>query len=128
MIPLHQAISIVLDSVIHKTHTQKVDFIQSLGRVLAANVSSDLNMPPFNKTAVDGYACRMADAYQELEVVEVIPAGKAPTKVINQGQCAKIMTGAMIPQGADCVLMVEDTKEISANRIEIGRASCRERV
>lgn len=117
MIPLHQAISIVLDSVIHKTHTQKVDFIQSLGRVLAANISSDLNMPPFNKTAVDGYACRMADAYQELEVVEVIPAGKAPTKVIHHGQCAKIMTGAMIPQGADCVLMVEDTKQISENRI-----------
>ena len=76
-----------------------------------------MNMPPFNKTAVDGYACRIVDATNELEVIEIIAAGSVPKKSIGSGQCSKIMTGAMIPQGADCVLMVEDTKEVAPKRI-----------
>ena len=118
MITLSQAIEIIQSEVNQIVGEEKVNLWDSLGRVLAKDVISDMNMPPFNKTAVDGYACRMADAFNELEVIEIIPAGIIPQKVVGVGQCSKIMTGAMIPQGADCVLMVEDTKEISGNRMQ----------
>lgn len=117
MITLDQAIDIIQSAVNPIRETEKVNLWDSMGRVLAADVISDMNMPPFDKTAVDGYACRMEDASQELEVIETIAAGSVPEKSVGSGQCSKIMTGAMIPPGADCVLMVEDTKEIAANRI-----------
>lgn len=117
MIALDKAIDIVLSNINPLNKDENVALWSSMGRVLAANVVSDMNMPPFNKTAVDGYACRMVDAKDELEVIEIIPAGTIPSKTVEKGQCSKIMTGAMIPNGADCVLMVEDTKEVSPNRI-----------
>ena len=117
MITLNQAIDIVQSKINPIKETEKVNLWDSIGRVLSADVVSDMNMPPFNKTAVDGYACKMEDASKELEVIEIIPAGSVPEKIVESGQCSKIMTGAMIPQGADCVLMVEDTKEIGSNRI-----------
>ncbi len=117
MILLNDALKVVLENSKPSNITEKVKLRESLNRVLAEDVLSDMNMPPFDKTAVDGYACRISDAMEELEVIEVIPAGKIPEKIVGQGQCSKIMTGAMIPNGADCVLMVEETSEIADNRI-----------
>ena len=98
--------------------TEKINFTNSLGLILANDIFSDIDMPPFDKSAMDGYACKMTDINQELEVIEVIPAGKSPKKEIKQGECAQIMTGAMIPNGADCVLMVEHTEKTADNRIK----------
>lgn len=89
----------------------------SLGKVLAEDIHSDINMPPFNKSAMDGYACRVQDLGNHLEVLEVIPAGVEPTKVVGENQCSKIMTGAPVPEGADTVIMVEYTVEVSHNVI-----------
>jgi len=80
------------------------------GRVLSMDVFSDMDMPPFDKSAVDGYACRRADLEKELIVLETIPAGKVPTKFVNAGECSKLMTGGMLPEGADIVIMVEDVE------------------
>lgn len=117
MITLNQAIDIILSEIQLSTKTEKIPLWNSLGRVLAEDIISDMNMPPFDKTAVDGYACRMIDASKELEVIEIISAGSIPKKSISTGQCSKIMTGAMIPKGADCILMVEDTTEVAKDRI-----------
>jgi len=97
--------------------TEKVGMAGSLGRILAADIRSDMDMPPFDKSAVDGYACRKADLSDELEVIEIIPAGKVPENVITAGKCAKLMTGGMVPEGADTVIMVEHTTETSVNHI-----------
>ncbi|MFC1732763.1 molybdopterin molybdotransferase MoeA [candidate division KSB1 bacterium] len=96
---------------------EQIEMTSSVGRVLAEDVISDMAIPPFDKSAMDGYACCMGDIHQDLEVIEVIPAGKKPQNLIGKNQCAKIMTGAMIPEGADCVIMVEYTEQISANKI-----------
>jgi len=117
MIPFQDAYSIVVSKTNPLGKTEEVNLSQSTGRVLAQDVISDINMPPFRKTAVDGFACRMADIGDTLEIVEVIPAGVVPTKTIKEGQCSKIMTGAPLPSGADCVLMVEDTKIIDEKHI-----------
>jgi molybdopterin molybdotransferase len=109
MIPFEEALRTVLDSA-RRLDTERVDITLSINRILAEDAKSDMDMPPFNKSAMDGYACRKADLANELEVVETIPAGYTPTKSIEANQCAKIMTGASVPQGADCVVMVEFTE------------------
>ena len=91
--------------------TEYIPFIDSQGRFLAADIISDIDMPPFDKTAVDGYACRKKDLDLELMINEVIPAGVSAQKPVGEGECVKIMTGAAIPEGADWVFMVEDAQE-----------------
>ncbi len=114
MILLEEAYKIIMDSAFELNH-KKVELSKVLNRILAEDVISDINMPPFDKSAMDGYACRLEDIKNELEVIEIIPAGKPPQKIISKNLCSKIMTGAMIPQGADCVIMVEHT-EISPDK------------
>jgi molybdopterin molybdotransferase len=116
MILFEQALEIVLGQDF-KQQTERVSFQDSLHRVLAEDIFSDMDMPPFDKSAVDGYACRMDDIAAlpgieapSLTVIETIPAGYVPKKPVGRDQCSKIMTGAMLPKGADCVVMVEDTR------------------
>jgi molybdopterin molybdotransferase len=90
--------------------TEHVTMAESLGRVLAEDIHSDINMPPFNKSAMDGYAGRRADLGHEWTVIDEVPAGTVSTKTVGENQCVKIMTGAPVPSGADCVVMVEFTE------------------
>jgi molybdopterin molybdotransferase len=106
VISFDQAFKLVLDSA-HQLGTELVDILNAANRVLAEDVKSDIDMPPFNKSAMDGYACRRADLDNELTIVETIPAGHVPKKTIGIDQCAKIMTGSMVPEKADCVVMKE---------------------
>ena len=110
MIKFEDAYKIVINSEV-KIKTETVELQSSLGRVLAEDVFSDINMPPFDKSAMDGFACRAEDIYNELEIIEVIPAGYMPTKTIGKNQCAKIMTGAPLPKGANTIFIVEDSQE-----------------
>ena len=96
MITLEQAIEIAFSKAL-SMGIEQVDYMHSTNRILAQNVFADADMPPFNKSAMDGYACRRGDLNLELSVLEIIPAGKAPTKAIGAGQCSKIMTGAQVP-------------------------------
>lgn len=88
-----------------------------LNRILAEDVTSDIDVPPFKKSLRDGFACRRADLGEELTIIETIPAGSQPKKAVGQKQCAGIMTGAAVPDGADCVIMAEYTESTAKNRI-----------
>ena len=110
MIPFEEAYDIVMKSA-PELDSERVDLETVLNRILAEDIKSDVDIPPFDKSAMDGYACRKEDLAQELRVVETIPAGKPAPKHIGKNECAKIMTGAMVPVGADCVIMVEFTEE-----------------
>jgi molybdopterin molybdotransferase len=84
-----------------------------LGRVLAAATLSPLDFPHWDNSAMDGYAVRVSDLQQvpvTLQIVEEIPAGKLPQKALQPGQAARILTGAMLPEGADAVVMQEETE------------------
>jgi molybdopterin molybdotransferase len=105
------AINKIVSGVVSLSETVVVSLWDSLGRVLAIDIKSDMDMPPFNKSSVDGYACRKNDIRSSLKVLEVIAAGQFPTKRIEPNTCSKIMTGAPVPEGADCILMVEDIVE-----------------
>ncbi|HVS36492.1 MAG TPA: gephyrin-like molybdotransferase Glp [Gemmataceae bacterium] len=84
-----------------------------LGAVLAEEVTSDLDVPPYDKSMMDGYAVRSADLVGgrgELTVVEEVLAGQTPRLSVGAGQATRIMTGAPLPAGADAVVMVERTQ------------------
>ncbi len=101
----------IIHSVKVNVQTEIIPTIESLGRVLAEEVFSTLDSPPFDKSAMDGYAFHSEDTGNDLKVVGVIAAGEAHNIEIIRGECAKIMTGAMVPKGADSVVKVENTSE-----------------
>jgi molybdopterin molybdotransferase len=90
--------------------------------VLAEDVASDLDMPPFDKSLMDGYALRsndLKDGRAILTVIEEITAGQTPTLSLSAGQATRIMTGAPIPSGADAVVMIERTKMLDDHRVQV---------
>ena len=96
------------------------------GRVLAEDVVARLASPPFDKSAMDGYAVRAEDVAElptELELVGASYAGSPPDFAIDVGQCAEITTGAPVPRGADTVVMVEHTRWIEGGKVCVERLS-----
>lgn len=110
MIPIEEAEKI-LSGVSAVPDIESIALPESLGRILAQDIVSAISMPPFDKSAMDGYALISGDNSGRFEVVDIIAAGQVPQKTITAGQCAKIMTGAMVPPGADRVVKVEVTEE-----------------
>ena len=80
------------------------------GRVLAEDLIADAPLPPFPSSAVDGYAVRAADAGRELRVLGESAAGRPFAGKVEPGTAARILTGGVVPEGADCVVMVEDVQ------------------
>ncbi|MGD9202452.1 MAG: molybdopterin molybdotransferase MoeA [Chitinispirillia bacterium] len=109
MIPFNEAVQIVLDSS-RILQAEEVPLLEALGRILFNDVTSDIDIPPFNKSAMDGYAYKGIDSDTPLKLVETIPAGYYPKKTVKRGECSKIMTGGVVPEGADTVVMIEHTK------------------
>ncbi len=116
MISVEKAQKIILDE-ISSTSPEKVFLSQSLNRTLAEDIRSPLDHPPWDTSAMDGYAIRVSDtasASKEhpvlLNIIEEIPAGKMPLKTLGPGEASKIMTGAPLPKGAEAVVKVEETE------------------
>lgn len=86
----------------------EVSLGEALGHALAEDVLSDMDLPPFDRAMMDGYAVRSSDP-GPFDVVEEIPAGRIASRAILPGTCARIMTGAPLPPGADAVQQVEKT-------------------
>jgi len=119
-----EAQRVVLESVA-TFGAEQVKLEQSLGRVLAEEVRANRDQPPYDISAMDGYALRSADLGSvpaTLEIIEDIKAGDMPSKTLASGQCARIMTGAPMPQGADAVIRVEDTEASPDNRVQINQS------
>ncbi len=127
MIKYEKAIELVSKNAgMIKTGTERIETSKSLGRVLAAKVKSLVSSPPFNKAAMDGFAARSPDIQNlptYLEIVGSLPAGGFPDFAIGEGECAEISTGAPVPKGADTVVMVENTKRVNENKVEIQKPS-----
>jgi molybdenum cofactor synthesis domain-containing protein len=117
LIQLDEALSLAMNRTHPVTRTETVPILGSCGRVCAETVVSRINVPPFSRSAMDGYAVKASDTYGaaklkpvRLRRIEVIYAGSVPKKSVSRGHCAEIATGAMLPKGADSVVMVEDTE------------------
>jgi len=94
--------------------SERVRFLDSPGRVLAEDVRATSDLPPFSRATVDGFAVKCGDIGAagasnpvKLKIVDVVQAGRPSRKILKSGQAVKIMTGGVIPKGADCVVMKE---------------------
>ncbi|MEG3970167.1 molybdopterin molybdotransferase MoeA [Microcoleus sp. T2B6] len=120
MLSVKEAESIVLNlaqPLDSQRDVETVDLLAASGRILAAPVTGSLDFPYWDNSAMDGYAVRFADVENcstekpaVLEVVEEIPAGYRPQSTVQSGQAARIFTGAIMPAGADTVVMQEETR------------------
>ena len=111
MLPVEEAQQRVLDE-IGLMGTEQLAFTEALGRVLREDVRAREDVPQADNTAMDGYAVRsddIATAPVTLKVIEDLPAGKVATKRVERGTAIRIMTGALMPEGADVVAHVEIT-------------------
>lgn len=127
MLSWEQARTKVVETVrarMRSSRREKVPLARALGRVLAESAVADRDLPPFPRSIRDGYALRAADAVAagaELEIVGEIKAGATFDQTVGPGQAVRIMTGAAVPAGADAVVMVEYTRELSDRRVALDR-------
>ncbi len=131
MLPVTEAESIILNLVqpFSQKETEWVELSAAYGRILADSVSSKLDFPHWDNSAMDGYAVRHQDIQdcnlenpKTLEIIEEIPAGYRPQKTVQPRQAARIFTGACLPAGADTIIMQEDTQR-QGNSVKILTAS-----
>ncbi len=115
MLTVDAAQKLILDHAL-TTGAERVSLMNSVGRVLAEEVHSRRDQPPWDNSAMDGYAVRCEDVKTaspqkpvSLKIVEEIPAGYLPKHTIKQGEAARIMTGAPLPEGADTIVPQEET-------------------
>lgn len=125
-ITLTEALEIIIGNARPVTKTELVQLARANGRVLARDVQSSVNVPPFDRAAMDGYALISEDAGNAspdnpcvLQSIETVHTGNTPTQKIQPGTCTEIATGAPIPDGADAVIMVEQTEQSSHGSVKI---------
>jgi len=115
---------------IHPLGFEKVSVLDSLGRVVGEDIHARRDIPPFDNSAMDGYAILSEDVEKassnhpvRLEVIEDLPAGSISTKRLRKGKAIRIMTGAPVPKGADAVIPVEDTKKENGSALILRAAT-----
>ncbi len=116
-IPLDEARQLIEEATAPLTRTESVPLLHATGRVLARDVTSDRDVPPFSRAGMDGFAVIAEDTFgasryepKTLRVVEKIYTGEVPTRKVAAGEASEIATGAPMPDGADAVVMVEETE------------------
>ena len=127
MIPVEEALQIILDR-FKPLEAKGVDILEGLGRILAEDVYSDLDIPPFDNSAMDGYALQVADTSgvskerpARLRVIGNLAAGYTSPAPVESGTAIRIMTGAPLPTGADAVVRFEETSEYLTGSWEPGK-------
>jgi molybdopterin molybdotransferase len=124
------ALAVLLDALPNREpKAESVPTADALDRVLAEDIRSQAELPSFRRSTMDGFAVRAADTFGATEglpaylaVVDDIPMGRSPSHSLGLGECARIATGGMLPDGSDAVLMVEQTQEVGGGTIEALRA------
>jgi len=111
------AMRVVMDAAKPTARTERVSLVDADGRVISADVTAPMDVPPFDRAAMDGYAVIAADTFgagthapKTLTRVDRVFTGQVPMRSVAAGQCIEIATGAPMPDGADAVVMVEETE------------------
>lgn len=112
-----------------KLQVEKIKLNNAAGRILAEDILSPVDLPPFSRSTVDGYAVKAADTAGAsasmptyLDIIGSVQMGQKTEIELKSGQVAAVPTGGMIPQNADAVLMIEDTEKIESKMIESFKA------
>lgn len=110
LMPVEEAVTKMLASINPKTSTQIIHIDDALNRILSDDLFSPINVPPHNNSAMDGYALALVKGQKVYQCVGVVFAGQPFQGELKPGECVRIMTGGVIPFGANSVVMQENTK------------------
>ena len=117
LISRQEALDLIIEKVHQIKRIEKIGIENATGRILAEDITAEFNVPPFDRSAMDGYAVRAEDTYgastfapKKLKLVGVQHAGEYWTGKIESGECVQVATGSPVPDGSDSVVMVEFTK------------------
>ncbi|MEX2092377.1 MAG: hypothetical protein WD971_06850, partial [Pirellulales bacterium] len=116
MISVEQALRLV-EQHARPLAPQRVALEETMGLVLAEEVTSAVNSPPYDKALMDGYAVVSSDRAEVREVLEEIGAGSVPRRPVTPGTATRLMTGAPLPEGADAVIAFEETEPIDDSHV-----------
>ena len=123
------ALGLLLRHLPVRVEAEEIATCDALDRVLAEDAVSPGDLPTFRRSTMDGFAVRAADTFGAteglpayLELVDEVSMGRAPIHALGAGECARIATGGMLPEGADAVVMVEQTQEVGPTTVEALRA------
>jgi len=119
-ISLDEALATILEAATPIARTERIPLGEAGGRVIAAAPPAAIDVPPFDRAAMDGYAVRAEDTFgagrydpKILRSIETVHTAQIATRSVGPGECIQIATGAPMPQGADAVVMVEETERIA---------------
>jgi molybdenum cofactor synthesis domain-containing protein len=125
-ISLDEALALLLRWAAPIDDTEMVSIRDANGRVMAERAISRVDVPPFDRAAMDGYAVIAEDTFgagpydpRTLRCIEKVYTGSVPTRRLSRGECTEIATGAPLPAGADAVVMVEETEKADADHIRV---------
>ena len=125
-ISIDEARELLVSHVRPITQTERVPLAQAAGRIASADLTAEVFVPPFSRSAMDGYAVIAADTTGAsrqrpitLPVTERVFTGNTPIHGISRGECSEIATGAPLPDGSDAVVMVEETRPVDEDHVEI---------
>jgi molybdopterin molybdotransferase len=125
-ITIEQARAIIDETLRPIERRERVPLLHANGRVVAEDIRSLRDVPPFTRAAMDGFAVRAADTFgasrfepRSLRVLEKVYTGQVPTMRVTEGQCVEIATGAPMPDGADAVEMVEETERLGTEEVRV---------
>lgn len=116
MLEVQRALDIILEKA-RPLGVERVELTRARGRFLAEDVMADADLPALPRSSVDGYAMLASDSATQLEVLEEVTAGRLASARVQPGAAVRIMTGGMLPEGADAVVMVEDVDEVDGHAI-----------
>jgi molybdopterin molybdotransferase len=123
-IALDEARALIDSAATVMTRTELVPLAEANGRVIAEDVVAPFDVPPFSRAGMDGYAVRAEDTFgasrqepRTFRCIDQVFTGQVPTKAVRPGECVEIATGAPMPEGADAVVMVEETERDTAGAV-----------
>ena len=118
LISREKALKIILSTVKPIERTERIPIEKAVNRVLASDIKAKRDVPPFDRSAMDGYAVKAEDTFKasqfnpvKLKIIDVLHAGESTDKPIKSGECIRIATGCPVPPGADAVVIMEFTEE-----------------
>ena len=126
LMPVEEARHRVLETASGPLDSEVIPIEQGLGRVLASDISARITQPPFAASAMDGYAVRASDVAEvpvDLQIIGEAPAGRAFDGSVSPGQAVRIFTGAPVPEGADTIVIQEDTERLAGDTVRVNETS-----
>ena len=125
-VPIDEALALLMQNAVPIDRVERIAIADGMDRVLAEDVPSSVDVPPFDRAGMDGYAVVAEDTFgagryepKVLRCVDTVYTGEVPSRPVGRGECIEIATGAPMPRGATAVVMVEETEKTADDSVRV---------